>query len=118
VPGVTLYGPPPGQPRTATVAFTVAGRHPRAVSAALAERALFASHGDFYAATVAERLALGAGGMVRAGCACYTTADEVERLVAGVREVAGGVSGTAAGTGERRRRASGVSAAGTPCRGS
>jgi selenocysteine lyase/cysteine desulfurase len=27
---------------------------------------------------------------VRAGCACYTTADEVERLVAGVREVAAG----------------------------
>jgi cysteine desulfurase family protein (TIGR01976 family) len=88
VPGVTVHGPPPGEPRTATVAFSVAGRHPRDVSAALAERALFASHGDFYAATVVERLALGAGGMVRAGCACYTTADEVERLVQGVREVA------------------------------
>ncbi len=27
-------------------------------------------------------------GLVRAGCACYTTAEEVERLVEGVRDVA------------------------------
>ncbi len=30
-----------------------------------------------------------ADGVVRAGCACYTTADEVERLIAGVGDIAG-----------------------------
>ena len=36
------------------------------------------SHGDFYAATVVERLGLGAEGLVRAGCACYTTEEEID----------------------------------------
>jgi selenocysteine lyase/cysteine desulfurase len=54
----------------------------------LAERAVFVSSGNFYALTVVERLGLGAEGLVRAGCACYTTADEVKRLVDGVRAIA------------------------------
>jgi selenocysteine lyase/cysteine desulfurase len=58
------------------------------VATRLAERGVFVSHGDFYAATVVERLGLGPEGLVRAGCACYTTADEVERLIEGVREIA------------------------------
>jgi cysteine desulfurase family protein (TIGR01976 family) len=83
--GVQLYGPPPGAPRTPTVAFTVAGHRPDDVAAALADRGLFVSHGDFYATTVVERLGRSEGGLIRAGCACYTTEDEVERLVEGVR---------------------------------
>ena len=83
--GVTLYGPPPNHPRTPTVAFTVRGHTARAVSHHLAERGLFLSHGNFYAQTVVERL--GVEGLVRAGCACYTTTDEVERLIDGVREM-------------------------------
>jgi cysteine desulfurase family protein (TIGR01976 family) len=89
VPGVRLYGPPPQAPRTPTVAFTVAGMTSEAVTRALAERAVFVSHGDFYAATVVERLGLAEDGLVRAGCACYTTEEEVDRLVAGVSELAG-----------------------------
>ncbi|MGB8507714.1 MAG: hypothetical protein WCD76_04860, partial [Pyrinomonadaceae bacterium] len=58
------------------------------VARRLAARGVFVSHGDFYAATVVERLGLGEEGLVRAGCACYTTLEEVERLVAGVREIA------------------------------
>ena len=53
VDGVTLYGPTPDVPRTPTVSFTVAGRHPREAAAAAAEEGVFLSHGDFYAATVA-----------------------------------------------------------------
>jgi selenocysteine lyase/cysteine desulfurase len=87
-PGVTLYGPPPGTPRTPTLSFVVAGKPSRAVAAALSERALFLSHGDFYATTVAERLGHGEDGLVRAGCAAYTTASEVERLLGAVRELA------------------------------
>jgi len=51
----------------------------------LVERGLFLSHGDFYAATVIERLRVEA--LVRAGCACYTTRQEVERLIEGVRDI-------------------------------
>ena len=43
--------------------------------------------GDFYAQTVIERLGLAPEGLVRAGCACYTTIEEVDRLVSGVREL-------------------------------
>jgi cysteine desulfurase family protein (TIGR01976 family) len=88
-PGVRLYGPDPGLPRTPTAGFTVAGRTTDDVATALAEVGVFVSNGDFYATTVAERLGLTAHGLVRAGCACYTTTDEIDRLVAGVRRLAG-----------------------------
>jgi selenocysteine lyase/cysteine desulfurase len=88
LPGVTLYGPPPARPRTPTVAFTVAGRTAAEVATALARRALFLSHGDFYAATVIERLGQAEHGLVRAGAACYTTEEEVDRLLEGVSEIA------------------------------
>ena len=88
IDGVRLYGPSPDLPRTPTVAFTVAGVAPTEVSRRLAARGLFLSHGDFYAATVVERLGLGAEGLVRAGCACYTTENEIDRLIAGVDEIA------------------------------
>ena len=61
-----------------------------AVAEALARRGVFASSGDFYAWTVVERLGHTKDGVVRAGCACYTTADEVDRLIEGVIEIAGG----------------------------
>ena len=84
LPGVTLYGPPPGTPRTPTVAFTVEGKDARGVARHLAERhGVFVSHGHFYATGVTEDLGVETG-LVRAGCACYTSAEEVERLVAGV----------------------------------
>jgi selenocysteine lyase/cysteine desulfurase len=85
---VTLYGPPPSAPRTSTVAFTVLGVPSSEVARRLAESALFLSHGNFYAATVIERLGLKPEGLVRAGCACYTTPDEVARLIEGVRALA------------------------------
>ena len=88
IEGVNLYGPSPDFPRTATVAFTVNGVTSTEVARTLASRGLFLSHGDFYAATVIERLGLGDEGLVRAGCACYTTANEIERLIEGVREIA------------------------------
>lgn len=86
--GVTLYGPPPERPRTPTLSFTVEGYDARQVAAHLASRhGVFVSHGHFYAAHVAEDLGV-RGGLVRAGCACYTTADEVDRLLEGVRALA------------------------------
>jgi cysteine desulfurase family protein (TIGR01976 family) len=88
--GVEVYGPPPGSPRTATLSFTVTGQQSQAVAAALAERGVFVSHGDFYATTVARVLGHEHDGLVRAGCAAYTTPEEVGRLIAGVRELASG----------------------------
>jgi cysteine desulfurase family protein (TIGR01976 family) len=84
---VRLYGPPPGTARTPTIAFTVDGVPSIEVAERLAERGVFLSHGDFYAMTVVERLGQTAHGLVRAGCACYTTPEEVERLLAGVRQI-------------------------------
>jgi len=98
IDGVTLYGPPPTGERTPTVSFTVRNVPSSKVAASLAERGVFVSHGDFYATTIVERLGLGEEGLVRAGCACYTTEDEVERLVEGVRRVRGQA------TGVRRRK--------------
>jgi len=88
IPGVKLFGPEPTVPRTPTIAFTVQGIAPAEVARNLAELGVFVSHGNFYAATVVERLGLAAEGLVRAGCACYTTGEEVDRLIEGVREIA------------------------------
>ena len=88
IPGVTLYGPPPTEPRTPTVAFTLRGMASEDVAKALVDRAVFVSNGDFYAATVVRRLGHAEDGVVRAGCACYTTLDEVNRLIEGVAELA------------------------------
>ena len=90
IEGVKLYGPQPERQRTPTVAFTVEGVTSTEVAQRLAARGLFLSHGDFYAATVVERLELVEEGLVRAGCACYTSREEIERLVAGVGEIARG----------------------------
>ena len=88
IEGVDLFGPSPGELRTPTVAFTIAGVSSTDVAQRLAERALFVSNGDFYATTVVERLGLRSDGLVRAGCACYTTGEEIERLINGVRRIA------------------------------
>ena len=85
--GVTMYGPTPDQPRTPTVSFTMRGRNSREIAEHLATRALFVSHGDFYAATIVELLGHAADGLLRVGCACYTSAEEVERLIAAVAEL-------------------------------
>jgi cysteine desulfurase family protein (TIGR01976 family) len=84
---VHLYGPPPDTLRTPTIAFTVNGVPSIDVAKKLAQRGVFLSHGDFYAMTVIERLGQAAHGVVRAGCACYTTSQEVDRLLAGVRDL-------------------------------
>src|SRR5437588_129778 len=84
---VRLYGSPPGKARTPTIAFTVNDLPSIEVAKKLADHGIFLSHGDFYAMTVVEQLGLVPDGLVRAGCACYTTAEEVDRLLAAVREL-------------------------------
>jgi cysteine desulfurase family protein (TIGR01976 family) len=88
VDGLTLYGPKPGTPRTPTLSFTLRGFSTDDVAIALAKRGVFVSNGDFYAATIIERLGLVPGGLVRVGCSCYTSDEEVDRLIDGVRALA------------------------------
>jgi cysteine desulfurase family protein (TIGR01976 family) len=87
IDGVRIYGPPPSSPRTPTVSFTLQGHTSTELARALAARGVFASNGDFYALTVARRMGVAEEGFLRAGCACYTTAEEVDRLLAVVREL-------------------------------
>jgi cysteine desulfurase family protein (TIGR01976 family) len=86
--GVRCYGPDPTRPRTPTISFSVAGHAPAAVARVLAARGVFVSHGDFYATTVVQRLGHAVDGLLRAGCACYTTETEVDRLVDAVARTA------------------------------
>src|SRR6185295_9536539 len=81
IEGVTLFGPTPDQPRTPTVSIRIAKCDSRTAAQRLAEKGLFLSHGDFYAWTVVERLGLEPEGLIRAGCACYTTEEEIDRLI-------------------------------------
>jgi cysteine desulfurase family protein (TIGR01976 family) len=87
--GVTMYGPTPDQPRTPTVSFTMRGHSSREIAERLAKRAVFVSNGDFYAATIVELLGHASDGLLRVGCACYTSAEEVDRLIAAVAELQG-----------------------------
>ena len=90
IDGITLYGPVPGGGRTPTVSFTLRGHSTDDIATSLARRGVFVSNGDFYAATIAERYGVGPGGFVRAGCSCYTTEEEIDRLIEGVRDIASG----------------------------
>jgi len=88
IPRVTLYGPEPDALRTPTLAFTIEGCTSTDASRRLAAKGLFLSHGDFYAYTIVQRLGLAPEGLIRAGCACYTTEEEIDRLIDCVREIA------------------------------
>lgn len=89
IDGVKIYGLPPEGSRTPTISFSLKNVNSEEISRFLAEKGVFTSNGNFYAMTVVERLGLIEQGLVRVGCACYTTSDEIERLVEGVREFAG-----------------------------
>ncbi len=85
--GVELHGYP--RHHTPTVLFSVRDRPPRAIHQALAERGVNAPAGSFYAIEAARWTGLGDAGAVRAGLAPYTNDPDVDRLLAGVAEVAG-----------------------------
>src|SRR6185436_2662786 len=87
MPRVTLYGPTPDALRTPTLSFTIEGCTSTDAARRLAEKGPFLSHGDFYAYTIVQRLGLAPEGLIRAGCACYTTEEEIDRLIDGVREI-------------------------------
>jgi len=89
IPGVTLYGPPDGHPRTSTVSFTLDGFTPEEACRALGEQGIFAWDGHFYAIRLVEVLGLlPRGGLIRLGLAPYNTQAELERTVEAVAGLA------------------------------
>ena len=89
--GLRIYGitdPDRLAERVPTVAFTLAGHHPRAVAEHLATRGISAWDGDYYAYELIRRLGLAdQGGMVRIGLVHYNTKAEAERLVDALGEL-------------------------------
>jgi cysteine desulfurase family protein (TIGR01976 family) len=85
--GVTLHGLPTMEGRVPTFCFDVPGRTPEEVATALAARDLAVWHGDYYALETMRVLGLEDMGAVRAGIVHYNTADEVDRLLAGIGEL-------------------------------
>ncbi|ANS77405.1 Cysteine desulfurase [Serinicoccus hydrothermalis] len=85
IPGLTLWSR--AAHRTPTLLFTVEGVEPAAIHRHLATLDVNAPASHFYAWELSHRLGLGPAGGVRVGMAPYTTADEVDRLLEGVRQV-------------------------------
>ncbi len=81
-----LHGLPTMDGRVPTFCFTVRGQTPAMAAERLAERGLAVWHGNYYAVEVMQRLGL-PDGAVRAGVVHYNSADEVDRLLAGLAEL-------------------------------
>ena len=84
LPGITLYGH--AARRTPTLYFNFAGKTGRSVYEFLATKKINAPAGNFYAYEVSLALGLGDEGAVRTGLAPYSTKDDVDRLIAALKE--------------------------------
>jgi cysteine desulfurase family protein (TIGR01976 family) len=80
--GVTLHGAP--RDRTPTVMFSVAGRDPADVAAALAAERVAVWNGNYYALELSRFLGLEPDGAVRAGIVHYNDDEDVDRLLEAV----------------------------------
>jgi selenocysteine lyase/cysteine desulfurase len=92
VPGLTFYGIREAQrfgSRTPTVAVRIAGYTPRQLAELLGKQGIFAWDGNYYALNLTERLGVeDDGGMLRIGLVHYNTAEEIDRLLEALHEVA------------------------------
>jgi cysteine desulfurase family protein (TIGR01976 family) len=91
-PGLTFHGirdPERFAQRTPTVAIRMSGYTPRQLAEFLGERGIFTWDGNYYALNLTERLGVeSSGGMLRIGLVHYNTAEEVDRLLEALRELA------------------------------
>ena len=85
---VELYGLRTMESRVPTFAFNLPGRSSEQVATELAARQIAVWHGDYYAVEIMKLLGLEGTGAVRAGFVHYNTPDEVDRLLAGLDELA------------------------------
>jgi cysteine desulfurase family protein (TIGR01976 family) len=86
IDGVRRYGRPAR--RTPTVLFSMEGRAGREVHESLAAAGVNAPASSFYAIETSRWIGLGDTGAVRAGLAPYTSEEDVDRLLAGVADLA------------------------------
>jgi cysteine desulfurase family protein (TIGR01976 family) len=90
IPGVNIYGitdPKQFDHRCSTLSLRIGTHHPTAIATFLGERGIFTWDGNYYALNLSERLGVESqGGMLRIGLVHYNTMDEVERLLAALRE--------------------------------
>ncbi len=83
-PRVRLYGPAEPQGRVATFCFNVTGTSARAVAEHLAQTGVGVAAGHYYATLSMQALGLMPEGAVRVSLLHYNTAEDVERLFAGL----------------------------------
>ena len=83
VDAITVHGRP--QRRTPTILLSVEGVDGPRVHEQLARRGVVAPAGSFYALEASRHAGLGDSGGVRVGLAPYSTADDVDRLLDGLR---------------------------------
>jgi cysteine desulfurase family protein (TIGR01976 family) len=86
MPHVTLHGA--ARDRAPTLMFSVAGRRPDEVAAALAAREVAVWHGNYYAWELERHLGLEPHGAIRAGFVHYNDEADAERLLAAVSDLA------------------------------
>jgi len=93
IPGLKLYGisdPKRFDRRCPTIAVRVKGHTPLELATQLGEHGFFTWDGNYYALNLTERLDVEKdGGFLRIGLAHYNTAEEVDRLLATLREIVG-----------------------------
>jgi cysteine desulfurase family protein (TIGR01976 family) len=85
LPGVRSYGH--ASHRTPTLYFSFAGHESSEIYRQLALKKVNAPAHNFYAYEASHKLGLGDLGAVRAGLAPYSTKDDVDRLISGLREI-------------------------------
>ncbi len=86
MPHVTLHGA--ARDRAPTLMFSVAGRTPEQVAAALAAQQIAVWHGNYYAWELERHLGLEPHGAIRAGFVHYNDEADAERLHAAVADLA------------------------------
>jgi len=90
IPGVRVYGitdPQRSAERCSTLSLRLGNHHPTAIATFLGERGIFTWDGNYYALNLSERLGVESqGGMLRIGLVHYNTSEEVDRLLAALRE--------------------------------
>jgi cysteine desulfurase family protein (TIGR01976 family) len=93
IPGIRIYGitdPARFRERCGTLAVRIEGHTPLELAAKLGERGLFTWDGNYYALNLTEHLDVEkTGGFLRIGLVHYNTIEEVDRLLAALREIVG-----------------------------
>jgi selenocysteine lyase/cysteine desulfurase len=93
IQGLKIYGitdPARFHERCATLAVRIANHAPLELATKLGERGFFTWDGNYYALNLTEHLGVEkSGGFLRIGLVHYNTLEEVDRLLAALREIVG-----------------------------